>query len=161
MRVAKLLPLVAAGGLAVLYAASAGGIHWTAPANWKTEAARPMRAATYTVGEGAECVVYYFGPGQGGSVDANLKRWVGQFQPADGKPVEGTETIHGLKVATLEVSGTYSGGMGAPGSKPHYRLLGAIVEAPEGPVFFKFTGPEKVVTAHQREFRSMLATVAK
>src|SRR5688500_11822604 len=30
-------------------AQSAAGIRWTAPAGWKTEAARPMRAATYTI----------------------------------------------------------------------------------------------------------------
>jgi len=40
-----------------------------------------MRAATYTIvpaaGDtaSAECVVYFFGAGQGGSVEANLDRW--------------------------------------------------------------------------------------
>ena len=54
---------------------------------------RPMRAATYRIPaakgdtEGAELAVFYFGQGQGGAVDANVKRWVGQFQTADGKPV--------------------------------------------------------------------------
>src|ERR671910_905259 len=72
-------------------AESAAGIRWTAPAGWKTEAARPMRAATYTIpaaagGGTAECVVNYFGPGQGGSVAANVERWRGQVLGADGKP---------------------------------------------------------------------------
>ena len=48
----------------------------------------PMRAATYTV-QDAECVVYFFGQGQGGSVEANIARWGGQFtrngQPAQSK----------------------------------------------------------------------------
>jgi hypothetical protein len=30
-----------------------------------------MRLATYTVAPGAECGVYFFGAGQGGSMDAN------------------------------------------------------------------------------------------
>ena len=40
--------------------------------------------------------------------------------------------------------------------KPGYRLLGAIVEGPEGAVFFKLTGPEKSVTAAEKTFRKML-----
>ena len=31
------------------FAESAGALSWTMPATWKAEAARPMRAATYTV----------------------------------------------------------------------------------------------------------------
>ena len=67
-----------------LNADSGAGLRWTPPANWKSEAQRPMRLATYTVPpaagdhEGAECGVFYFGQGQGGSVDANMDRWIGQ-----------------------------------------------------------------------------------
>jgi len=49
-------------------------------------------------------------------------------------------TIHGLKVTTVDVSGAYSG-MGGPMAehgavpKPNYRLLGAIIEGPQGSVF--------------------------
>jgi hypothetical protein len=50
-----------------------------------------MRAASYTVaaapGDAApsECVVYFFGAGQGGSIEANFERWKSQFTTA-GKP---------------------------------------------------------------------------
>ena len=135
-----------------------------------------MRAATYSVPNSAgdngvaECGVYYFGQGQGGSVQANLDRWINQFQQPDGKPSKDAahtakRTIHGLTVTTVEVSGTYSG-MGGPmmashPSLPGYRLLGAIVEAPQGAVFFKFTGPSKTVAANQAAFNKMLDTVHK
>ncbi len=52
--------------LAALYAESAAGLHWTAPANWKSEGSRPMRAATYNIPpapgdrDNAECAVYFF-----------------------------------------------------------------------------------------------------
>src|SRR6266545_4943782 len=78
--------------LASLWAESVAGLKWTAPAGWKAEAARPMRAATYAVPAAAgdkdngECVVYFFGAGQGGGVDANLERWKGQFKGPGGKP---------------------------------------------------------------------------
>ena len=63
------------------------------PATWMEQTpARKMRAATYSVPgpegrEAAEIVVFYFGPGQGGPVQANIERWQSQFKPApDGTP---------------------------------------------------------------------------
>ncbi|HXJ41594.1 MAG TPA: hypothetical protein VNH18_20115, partial [Bryobacteraceae bacterium] len=65
----RTLVLFAAFALAV-FAESSAGLKWTAPGAWASKGAAPMRAATYTAGD-AECVVYFFGPGQGGTVDAN------------------------------------------------------------------------------------------
>jgi hypothetical protein len=113
--------------------------------------------------------VYYFGAGQGGSVDANLDRWVGQFLQADGKPSKAAakivkRSIHGSEVTTVDVSGAYTG-MGGPTASspspavPGYRLLGAIVIGPQGSIFFKFTGPAKVVAANQAAFDKMLESL--
>ena len=161
---------------ALAWAADSGaGMHWTPPASWKAEAQRPMRLATYTVplapGDAgvAECGVYYFGQGQGGSVDANLDRWIGQFTQPDGKPSKsaakiGKRSLHGLKLTTVDVSGSYTG-MGGPAMQagkpqPGYRLLGAIVEGPQGSVFFKFTGPANTVAKNQAAFEKMLDSLA-
>jgi hypothetical protein len=154
-----------------VWADGASGIHWTPPPAWKAQAARPMRAATYTVpavdgdSEDGECGVYYFGQGQGGSVDANLKRWIGQFEGGEKAAKTGKRAVHGLNVTTIDVSGAYSG-MGGPmvqtkAIKQNYRLLGAIVEAPEGNVFFKFTGPAMTVAANQAKFDAMLSSLAR
>ena len=45
-----------------------------------------MRTAEYFVegDESALMTVFYFGAGQGGSVEANVNRWVGQMQQPDG-----------------------------------------------------------------------------
>jgi hypothetical protein len=138
------------------------------PAGWKADAERPMRLATYAVAPAAECGVYYFGQGQGGTVEANLDRWIGQFLQADGKPSKeaakiAKRTVHGLPVTTVDVSGAYTG-MGGPTSQPGppvsgYRLLGAIVEGPRGSVFFKFVGPVKTVSANEAAFDKMLASL--
>ena len=126
-----------------------------------------MRAATYMVDD-AECVVYFFGQGQGGGVQANIDRWKGQFSQPDGKPVAaktGKRTIHGLPVTTVEVAGSYAGmagPMGAPAApKPGYRMLGAIVENPGGNVFLKFAGPAKTITANQAKFEQLLSSFHK
>ena len=69
-----------------------------------------------------------------------MTRWTKQFEGA-GAPKKGEKTVHGLRVHTIDISGTYlaSGGpmMQSQGKKPGYRLTGAIVEAPRGLVFFK------------------------
>jgi hypothetical protein len=153
---------------------SVAGLQWKMPAGWKAEASRPMRAATYTIPpaggdhETAECAVYFFGAGQGGSVEANIARWKGQFQGPGGKPAvaqEKSRTIHGLKVTTIDTSGEYSG-MGGPMAasktvKSGYRLLGAVVESPEGNVFVKFAGPAATVAANQAKFEQLLGSFEK
>jgi hypothetical protein len=157
-------------------AETAGGINWKAPTSWKAQAQRPMRAATYTVPKAAgdpedgECAVFYFGPGQGGGVDANIKRWIGQFDAPAGGPADklaktSKSTVNGLPVTRIDLTGTYKPSAGpmmqASGSKPGYRLLGAIVEGPEGGVFFKFTGPAKTVAAQQAVFETLLKSVSR
>jgi hypothetical protein len=156
-----------------LLAESAAGLRWTAPAGWKSEAPRPMRAATYSVPpapgdqSGGEVVINYFGPGQGGSIDANIERWKSQMQGPDGKPAAAAiakRTVRGIAMTTIDASGTYSG-MGGPmaPSKPvtGYRLLGAIVEGPGGNVFVKFSGPAKTVAANRQKFDQLLASFDK
>jgi hypothetical protein len=148
----------------------AAGLRWTAPQGWKTEAAQAMRAATYSVppvsGDkaAAECAVYFFGAGQGGSIEDNLDRWTAQFRSADGKtptPNVGKRTIRGMAVTTLDTSGEYSG-LGGPMAPqrpaPGYRLLGAIVQGPGGNIFVKFTGPAKTIEAHRQRFEQLIAS---
>jgi hypothetical protein len=131
-----------------------------------------MRAATYSIplaagDQGtAECVVNYFGPGQGGSVDANVERWTGQMLGPDGKKAVAKVTsrvVRGVKITVVDASGTYTGmgGPMAPGSKPvtGYRLLGAIAEGRSGNVFFKLTGPVKTIAAQQAGFDQLLSSI--
>jgi hypothetical protein len=157
--------------ISILMAESAGGVNWTAPAGWKAQPERPMRAATYTVppaagdSEAAECAVFYFGPGQGGGVDVNIRRWLSQFEGGEAvTPKPRKQTIAGFAVTTIEHAGTYLAG--APMSpqktaKPGYRMTGSIVEAPGGSVFFKLTGPAKTVGTSQAAFEKMLASLKK
>jgi hypothetical protein len=154
-----------------LLAESAGGLHWTAPAGWKAQAAQPMRAATYAVAAApgdktaAECGVYFFGAGQGGTVEANIERWKSQFHRPDGKPAVAqvaTHTVRGLKITMLDVTGDYSGLGGPIAPAQHavsgYRLLGAIVENRGGNVFIKFTGPVSTIAANRQKFEQLLAS---
>lgn len=155
-----------------LLAESAAGLHWTAPAGWKAGPSQIMRAATYAVAAApgdtapAECVVYFFGAGQGGTVEANIERWKGQFT-SSGKPAPAIvfrRTARGVTMTTVDVAGEYSG-LGGPmaASKPvpGYRLLGAIVEGPDGNIFVKFTGPAKTIAANKAKYDQFLASFAR
>jgi hypothetical protein len=145
-----------------------GPVKWTPPSRWEAKPPSGMRAATYIIppaqgdSEGAECAVF---ENLGGSVQANVDRWIGQFEKTDGAPNQKSETISGLTVTTVDVNGTFKGGgpmMGQSGApKSSYRLLGAIVEGPEGNVFFKLTGPAKTIAAAQDEFQAMLKSLKK
>jgi len=130
-----------------------------------------MRIAQYRLpkatgdAEDASLVLYYFGQGQGGSTAANVERWIGQIQQADGsstkdKSKEDSLEAHGLKVTTVDVSGTYvaetAPGSGTFHNKPGYRLRAAVVETPKGSYFVKLVGPEKTVTQWNESFLSYL-----
>lgn len=146
------------------------GVAWEKPKRWVEELASGMRLASYVIPaapgvETATCKVFYFGAGQGGGTDANIERWVGEFQNP-GRPVRHERKVRGMNVTQVEVSGTYTAhaGMGGGGSEtptPGWTLLGAIVEGPNGALFFKLTGPTGTVASARKEFDGLLSSLRK
>ncbi|MBL0172187.1 MAG: hypothetical protein IPP90_15975 [Gemmatimonadaceae bacterium] len=131
------------------------------PSTWSSRApSSSMRLAEYStasVGSGsAEVVVYFFGPGQGGSVDANLERWKSQFSNPTGQPVEEkrTQLTKPFPITMAEYRGTYARGIGtgstAEAARPNHVLIAMVVETPRGTLFFQCFGPVEAVEA-QRE----------
>lgn len=150
----------------------ANALQWTVPAGWVTEQpSSNLRRAQYRVpgpAGDAECIVFYFGPNQGGDPMSNAARWASQFKQPDGRsPEEAMKTslskVGALQVLQVEVTGTYAGGMtmsAAPAEdKPGHMLLGAVAEGPDSNWFFKFTGPEATVKAQRGAFEKMLQTL--
>ena len=148
---------------------SAAGLQWSVPKRWQDQGARQMRVASYSIpaaqgdSEPADCGVYYFGSSQGGSVDANIDRWVGQFETG-APPSRSDREVNGMKVTMVQIAGTYLAPAGpmmqSTGKKDNYRLLGAIVEGPQGSVFFKLTGPAKTVGECEGEFNAMIESLS-
>jgi len=130
-----------------------------------------MRVAEYGVqgDDRAELSVFYFGPGQGGAVEDNVQRWLGQITQPDGsdttKSAQRSETeVNGIAVARVEAHGTYSGGMAMPGMPsaeptPNAILLGAIASGKEGPVFFKLVGPAEAIERARPGFDALIASL--
>jgi hypothetical protein len=105
--------------------------------------------------------------GAGGSVEANIERWYGQFSQPDGGSTKDKSSTKTLKVAgrdvtLVDIAGTYKDSPGGPfaGGKaidrPEYRMLAAIVEGPDGSYFLKFYGPAATVEKHADGFRKMI-----
>jgi hypothetical protein len=171
-------PSGAAAGSAPIPNVAPGGeggkaIVWTVPAGWKAEPpANPTRRAQYRVpgpGGDGECVVFYFGPGQGGDPASNAERWASQFEQPGGKPAAAAMRTRNLKVGEMKVlivetTGTYLAGgmMGGPVErKPGWALLGAIVEGPDANWFFKLTGPKTSLDSQRATFEGMVKSLKR
>jgi len=149
----------------------AAGLRFTVAKDWtRVPAASDMRAAQFRVphapgdADDGEVVLFFFGRGQGGDADANLARWYGQMEQPDGRPtrdaaVTTIRTIHGLRVTSTDVSGTYGGGMAGGPPKPGMRLLAAVVEGDGGPWFWKAVGPEATMAAAKPAFDALLGSL--
>ncbi len=151
-----------------------GSFNMRVPKTWKSEPPKSsMRKAQYMVPGKAgptSLVIYYFGKGGAGGVQANLDRWIGQIKQPDGKSSKAAakivnKTIGGMAVTTVDVSGHYTAAMRPGGNtnhdKPNTRMLAAIVVASDGPYYFKMVGPAATVAAEKPGFDQLVASLRK
>jgi hypothetical protein len=110
-------------------------------------------------------VVFFHFPGTGGSADANIKRWQGQFKGPKGEPGEqvaktDTMMVGLLSVITTDVTGTQLAsaqmGMGTAKDLPNYRMIASVIETPSGNWFIKITGPKNTVAANEGKIRDFV-----
>lgn len=149
-----------------------GDLHFKAPDAWTTEKPTSnMRVAQYKLPkadgdpEDASLVIYYFGASQGGATQANIDRWIGQMEQPDGsaskdKAKTDNITVNGLKVSTVDVTGTYTAEM-SPGSgdrhnNANYRLRAAVIETPKGNYFAKLVGPTNTIAKWDQAYNDYL-----
>jgi hypothetical protein len=148
---------------------------YNVPQDWIAEMpASAMRKAQYRLPraegdpEDAEMAVFYF-RGGGGGVQANIDRWTGQFQKSDSNSATSAartthKVVQGIPLTIVDIRGTYSAQSMGPtmaqsDKKENFRMLAAVVEAGDGPWFFKLTGPAKTVDKWEKSFKSFLDTI--
>jgi hypothetical protein len=153
------------------------GVTFSPPGDWKDLGPSNMRKAQYRLApvEGdaaeAEVNVFYFGPQSGGGVEANLERWIGQMTLPDGgdpaaQAQRSTFTADGMPGHIVSLNGSYKSGGGRPmdgGGEilPGYRLVGVVLEGPQGSLFFKLTGPEATARAMEGDLLTMVKGARK
>lgn len=153
--------------------AHAGGLTWEADGAHflRQQPAHAMRNAQYGLVTQPEVAlaIYHFGKDTGGSTEANLTRWLEQFTQPDGatnrsRAKLATVERDGLVITTVDLTGNFAGMQGAGSAaagaaQSGQRLLGAIAEGPEGPVFFKLVGPEARLAGVKDAFAALIASI--
>jgi hypothetical protein len=141
----------------------------TAPAGWLSKAPR-SKIIEYEFSipavEGDERDGRATMMGAGGSVEANIDRWIGQFKQPEGsesKPKGTTkeQQVAGQTVHILDITGTYQdkprGPFGPSTDKPDYRMLGAVIVTKDsGSYFVKLYGPRKTIAANEASFFALI-----
>lgn len=150
-----------------------GDLKFTIPSKWQIEPVEsPARGGQWRVpplhgeGEDGEVVVFFFGPGIGGSAKENIEAWIGTMFNAEGHPAAAEvkhREIGGLKISQVVIFGAYNQIVSLPGTpqktKPNYGLLGAVIENPRGNIYWRFTGPEPLITANLPLFTKIIDSV--
>jgi hypothetical protein len=143
----------------------AAGLALTLPDGWRPEApSSGMRAAQATIDGSAgpgQLAVFFFGPGGGGGVDANIDRWISQMEMPAGAAAPARETFQagGLQVTAIDLTGTLKAstiGSFPSTDQPGYRMIAAVVEGPGGPWFLRAVGPEATMAEQREAFLAML-----
>jgi hypothetical protein len=149
---------------------SVGGLVFTIPEKWVSEpASNPVRVGQWRIPaprgqtEGGEAVAFYFGPGIGGTARENIDAWAADIANADGHPVAAdakSRMAAGLKISEFTGFGVYRETVPVPGIppllKPNYGLVGVVVENAQGNIYWRFTGPEPLITADLPLFNKII-----
>ncbi|CAN5570730.1 hypothetical protein BH11PLA2_BH11PLA2_36270 [soil metagenome] len=148
-----------------------GGMKSTTPGDWKKEEpSNAMRVYQFKLAkaegdkEDAELALFFF-KGGSGTVDANLKRQVAKFNPADGKDkveetVDKKAKIGGVDATYQDVAGTFikkpfpMAEKGTP--MPNYRQLYVVFETKDGQYYMTLLGPAKTIEKHKKAFDEWL-----
>jgi hypothetical protein len=156
-------------------AAAGAGLTFTPPSDWVVEQpTSKMRVAQYKLpkfasdAEDAELVIYHFGAVGGGSVEANLERWCGQFAQPDGRKSSEVLTrserkVNGMDVTEAKLTGTYvaetSPGSNERVNKPGFEMIAAIIKSSNGDYYAKLVGPSATVEHHSAAFTDFISRV--
>ena len=150
----------------------ASGLGFDAPAEWVSKPLSSlMRVAVWELtGDDApaEVVIFYFGEGSGGGVEANLARWFGQFEQLDGsstrdRAIITERTVNGLELTVADMRGTFVAPVrpGAPqrNNRPGYRMIGAVAEGGTGPWYIRVLGPEATMAKWEASVEDFLSSL--
>lgn len=150
------------------------GIHFKASGTWKSvpprsnmlEAELKIPKVKGDENDGRLTIM-----GAGGTIEANIDRWIKQFVQPDGsdtaeKTKQAKKTIAGQTVNLVDITGTFMDSVGGPFSgqpkveRENYRMLAAIIETENnGNYFVKFYGPKATIDKNSKHFKEMIESL--
>lgn len=144
------------------------GVEMPKPVSWTWEApTMQFRALQYAVpapagaSGAAELIFSVFAAGDGGPIDANVKRWESQFRTEDGAFATALTEDHlfgGIKVKLVHLSGGYQG-MGQAAPRPGYEQRAAIIQLEGTTIYARLVGPKATVGSARIDFMTMIEGV--
>jgi len=153
-----------------------GGMTFTPATQWQDFGPSKSRVAGYAYGPlkdepDSATVLVTFTPGGGADdISRQQEQWFSQMALLDGRDphtgaIQYDLQIDGMTVHMMSLFGIYII-PAAPGSyqkieKKPYRLLAAIVEAPDGNVHLKLTGPDYTATIMIEAYMTMIKSIKK
>jgi hypothetical protein len=133
---------------------------------WKeTATTLEFQVARWELPGGGVATISWLGPSKD-SIAINLDRWLGQWQTENGTPAqdgriepdaEGKYPFTFVRVAGILTDTRQVGG---GEDRADWLLLGAIVDAPGGPLYVKAVGPEAELGAQTDAFRAAVRALA-
>ena len=133
------------------------GIRFDVPKAWDEQPESEFYEAKYVIpsDEGEMTLTLTT---MGGGIEANLQRWVGQFQQDDGdRPRRDTLRVDGTEAEWLDVRGTFRSRVGnSPGPHMGWRLLGVAIPMTPRPFLLKLIGPRAAVSSFEKKFRTFV-----
>jgi hypothetical protein len=140
-----------------------GEISFTAPENWQRKAPQSsFTLAEFTLpkAEGDDADARLTVSSAGGSIEANIERWKGQFSDLQNAKEDKMEAA-GVDATLVDLSGEFSDQRGpfAPAvARSGYRMIAAIIPVGQQPYFVKATGPQKTIEAHSEAIRQFISS---
>jgi hypothetical protein len=156
-----------------------GNVTGQVPGNWTAQpAGGQFRLGQYVIPKAqgdtaaSQFILFHFGQGGGGSLEDNVKRWIGMVRQPDGSDTakvvkRDMVTRQGLRITTVDIPGTY---MERPfpmaqeaTPRPNYRMLAAVIETTtegsDGPYYVRLVGPKKSIDAAKAGWDSFIASL--
>jgi hypothetical protein len=138
------------------------GLQFTLPGSWLPQPPETSaRAGQWNVpapattpeGDPVRVVVFFFGPGVGGTAKENIDAWAAAITAPSppASPAPQKRTAGGHAVTEVLFSGTYAEPGPEPGlppvARPGYALWGAVLDNGGGNLYWRATGPAAQVAA--------------
>jgi len=137
------------------------GIRFKVPAGWEQVALSPAQqgfvTASFKIPQAGNDVKLTLSS-VGGGVDANLKRWVGQFQlPPGENPLQKSIRVDKIDAIWLDLRGTFDSGPALNSqAESGMRMIGVAIPRSPRDFYLKLTGPREQLLNAEKEFRDFI-----
>ncbi|MFK7777840.1 MAG: hypothetical protein QM501_06915 [Gimesia sp.] len=137
------------------------GIRFKVPKGWEQVALSPEQqgfvTASFKIPHAGNDVKLTLSS-VGGGIDANLKRWVGQFQlPPGESPLQKSIRVDTTDAIWLDLRGTFDSGAALNSkSESGMRMIGVAIPRNPRDFYLKLTGPREQLLNAEKEFQDFV-----